>query len=128
MAAALATPKSKILATPSSPTSTFCGETSRCTMCIGSSCSFLASCVACRPCNIPESTLAAISTGMRSPFFRALRTSLASDSPATYSMTRKTSPSVVATSSVLITLGCWMREARRASSRNISTNSGSLPN
>ena len=41
-------------------------------------------------------------------------------------MTRKSSPSVATTSSVGTTFGWWMRAARRASSRNIETNSGIL--
>ncbi len=51
-----------------------------------------------------------------------------SDSPCTYSMTRKSSPSLATTSSVGTTLGCRMRAARRASSRNMATNSGSSAN
>ena len=51
-----------------------------------------------------------------------------SDSPCTYSMTRKSSPAVATTSSVGTTFGWRMRAARRASSRNIETNSGSSAN
>ena len=56
------------------------------------------------------------------------RSRRASDSPCTYSMTRKSSPSVATTSSVGTTLGWRMRAASRASSRNIDTKSGSLAN
>ena len=49
-----------------------------------------------------------------------------SDSPCTYSITRKSSPSVATTSSVGTTFGCRMRAASLASSRNIETNSGSF--
>ena len=63
----------------------------------------------------------------RSPCAGALaRSRRASDSPCTYSMTRNSSPSVATTSSVGTTLGCRIRAASRASSRNIETNSGSL--
>ena len=49
----------------------------------------------------------------------------ASDSPVTYSMTRNIPSSLDPTSMVDTTLGCRMRAARRASSRNIARNSGS---
>ena len=57
--------------------------------------------------------------GPARPSLAVARMSRASDSPCTYSMTRKSSPSVATTSSVGTTLGWRMRAASRASSRNI---------
>ena len=50
------------------------------------------------------------------------------ESPSTYSMTRKTSSSTRRTSSGWTTFGWRMRAARRASARNMSTNSSIFPN
>ncbi len=69
---------------------------------------------------------AAIGAETTSLFERASRRSRASDSPATYSITTKSSPSVATTSSVETTFGWRMRAASLASSRNIATNSGSF--
>ena len=117
-------------ATPSAPTSTFCGDTSRWTMPSGSPRSVVASCAACRPCeHAAARSRTAIARRRRARRARARRaSSRASDSPCTYSMTRKSSPSCATTSSVATTFGWWMRAASRASSRNIATNSGSFAN
>ena len=61
-----------------------------------------------------------------SPFARKVRWIPETDSPWTYSMTRKSSAPSTTTSSVDTMLGCRIRDASRASSRNIETNSGSL--
>ena len=74
---------------------------------------------------MPSAIPTAVFTGMRSLRLpRAIMIRL-TGAPWTYSMTRKTSPSSVTTSSVGTTFGCLIRETSRASSRNIATNSGS---
>ena len=79
--------------TPSTPTRTFCGDTSRCTMPSGSPRSFVASCAAWRPCSTPTMIAAAIAQRACARRASAPRgASRESDSPCTYSMTRKSSP------------------------------------
>ena len=103
--AAFATPKSSTRDVPSEPTRMFCGETSRWTMPSARPCSSLASCAAWRPWSTDEMIVAATRGGMGMFVAYAVFISLESDSPATYSMTRKISPSVATTSSVGTTFG-----------------------
>ncbi len=63
--------------------------------------------------------------GILSPLRDDARSSEASDSPVTYSMTRYIPSSLSPMSIVDTTLGCRMRAASRASSRNMARNSGS---
>ena len=123
--AALATPKSTRRARPSWPTRMLWGETSRWTIPSGSPRSPRASCAACSPARTPIMIAEATGMGTGSPRLRAARSSAASESPRTYSITMKISPPSATTSSVATTLGWWMRAASCASSRNMSTNSGS---
>ncbi len=118
---ALATPKSSTRATPSMPTMMLCGETSRWTIPSGSPRSSFASCAACNPRSAPATIAAAILGGIRSARATARSQSSASDAPATYSMTRMSSPSSATTSSVGTTFGWCTCAASRASSRNAST-------
>ena len=62
---------------------------------------------------------AAIGAGIRTFFSLALFVSFQSDSPWTYSMTSTNSSGELSTSIIDTTFGCWMRAARRASSRNM---------
>ena len=96
----------------------------------GSPCSLLASCAACRPCEHAAMMVAHDAAAIGALVLRGGRAQQRreSDSPCTYSMTRSTVPLSATTSSVGTTLGWRMRAARRASSRNIETNSGSLAN
>ena len=86
-----------------------------------------ASCAACSPCKAPLVMLA-LMAGRTDVFNRrAPRSRHAKLSPWMYSMTKKISSlsSSTTTSSGTVTLGCWIRVAKRASSRNIETNSAS---
>ena len=102
---AFATPKSRMRATPSTPTTMFWGETSRWTTPSGVPSSIVASCAAWSPASAPIATAIVIGTGTTAPRSADARISRASDSPWMYSMTRKSSPSVDTTSSVAATLG-----------------------
>ncbi|MEJ7729583.1 MAG: hypothetical protein WKG00_10230 [Polyangiaceae bacterium] len=101
----MATPKSMIRATPSAPTMTLCGDTSRCTR--PSRPPFLsrASWAPCNPASTPQITAAAMPTGTGSCAASAAPSSAESDCPRTYSMTMKTSAPSATMSSVSTTFG-----------------------
>ena len=113
---------------PSTPTMTFCGETSRWTMSSDSPISSRASCAAKRPASISAAMATTTPTGSTTWASRAARSSLSRGSPCTYSCTSSTSAPVWTTSSTGTTLGWWTLEAMRASSRNIARKSGSSAN
>ena len=122
---AFATPKSSTRAMPSVPTSTFWGDTSRCTSSSRSPCASLAWCAAWRPSRVPVRIAAAIAGGTRSPRSRTVPRSCASEAPWTYSRTTNSSPCEETASSVWTTFGCCTRAASRASSRKPATKAGS---
>ncbi|MFO0669965.1 MAG: hypothetical protein U0235_10115 [Polyangiaceae bacterium] len=98
--AARATPKSSTRTSPSAPTITFCGDTSRCTTPSGVPSSCLATCAAWRP----ASTAATIARPIGSGHGPAAASSL-KVAPCTYSRTSKKSPSSCTTSSGTTTFG-----------------------
>ena len=123
--AARAMPKSATRAMPSTPMRMFCGETSRCTISSDFPCSLVASWAACRPYSTSDAMRAVTSSGSGSPLSRAAISSLWSETPCTYSITRSSSPASSTTSSVWTTFGCLTSEVIRASSTNIPTTRGS---
>jgi hypothetical protein len=64
-----------------------------------------ASCAAWSPCKNPATIVTAIRGSIGSPCRAAYLTSFESDSPGTYSITRKSSPSRATTSRVATTFG-----------------------
>ena len=85
--AADATPKSVMRAAPSKPTSTFCGETSRCTTFSASPSVRRVSWAAWRPASTSRAIAATTSTGRRRPRCADARTSAPRSTPSTHSIT-----------------------------------------
>lgn len=121
---AFAMPKSVSFTSPSKLTSTFCGETSRWTIASQRPSSSRFVWAYARPRRSPDSRWTTTSTGRPRPAGAARWSSSAASTPWTHSITMKSAPSASPKSSTPTTLGWRSCDAMRASSRNISTNSG----